>query len=1853
LGIEKPSDPEWYLKDNTLKEILELLDGRPLNNIPISNNDGKYKIADKPPFYTFDSQGTIALNWKETPESPAIQLTYVYPENREAFSSLPFIIGENDPIFVDPAHNYYVFKDGQPLYKFIVKEQEYKIERCKDKAVASNNLLASLPLFPESIMWTLDGASYLVQTTTPEGEWALKQEGDKILLEDLKHPGYFISNTELIFCREINLKQAFPQAVFLQNKAGNVIIKIENKEISIKNDRLNCANSWDLLTLVLKTNNPNLLSDILSYTEFSNEGSLSRDNLSLLQQHITSAAENPLLSPSAIRLACLERQYYFDQSLMSDPESIELFVGLWSQYAATKTIAPQTTLPSEIEKRYLDYLRNAFIQAEKALELQVKSESKKDNQKTEEGNFVLNTLQSMLVPTESETKLIKLRSMYHKQFGVASAPTWQHLHHGISPTQNTWKPIKQPLATIGKRMAMQKEPVEIDELAETDESEKTSLSRNESALLEAAQEYHQSNSDYLNKESTNIRWWQDSLADAPLTDKEELVSQNLLQLYHLIQTSSSQERREILNWLTFAKTEDTACSWLAKVAKAPRHYPSVEKIFAQLNAVAAIEQSHDNLSKSLSEYTAQLDKLAEELDEHQQLYNNESTEKKILSDGWRTLLKDRINEIEKEKTLIEGKIQATEKKIDELSIKLEKKHSKIFPHANKAIHTIKKVFGMLLPALKLKLAFLQENKPIRLAKSTLTREFAIYKTPIDRAHLTENSRLVHYDNVFNDNFKQIKDSLLQTKEKDAELAEPKAASQKSDAVANVEAKAKEYREYIAGKETYQLREGVNLEEIANSLKGTADSLQKDLKAMEASLIHKANYNADPAKQLKFDNRGRPVDWRRLQKLAAKGQVYDYDKHLADPSVAQELEKGFFIYLVMQTRFMQLKRIESALAAVQNASSDNAKTAAIADLALHLSQVREYDLNDPNERQLLFIESASPKGLFNKEQIEQARKQKDLVGEMKRLADMPTGFGKSDYAIPAINALLNPPKELDPKSVKKLKAVKGVQGKYIANGKSLNLIARSRRLVFNIWPSALVDINKETLSNKTAASINRTVGKLKLSRGEFSLDQIDHLVHMVERCQRKKIPISVRSSDVAALFLNYIEAMEALSVATRERDQSKVEYYTDCVQSFMRILAVLTDTSAATIDESRTVLSPLEKTVYTLGKSDSVPSYAAEFACDFFFMLMKVDGFTEIIEKNENLSSGEVERLAKQFLHNEIFIKDLSAYLGVDDTEALLAYLSGDNPNRPAPSKQPGAASSYDLKKLDLAKGYYCLLMKSTLSGAVGETFGLSKLYAKDCQYAIPFEKKDIPKENPGSGGPSCYQNIDEILVKTVRTYLYRGLTSDNISQYVDTVWKEYYQELQESSPEELVKKESYAILTKLLEQAGAPSPVAILASAKDSSAIKAHLLTPENVENQKKNPELIKAFIMNCVLPQVKMFPETIDMTPQDMLLMIKQSVSMSGTPQEQEAHSLETTTSKVQGLSGKMQELIVSKTTAIKEKPATDEQLVTDLVSGYAERNIRAVIDPNAQIKFDSNNAFAVALAKTFKTADVSPLYIVYFDQQAGALVRMSVKDPSIITPYNEEEHNLYKQDTFTIYDQARSEGLDVKQMDNAAGVVLAGPALQLNPAIQAWGRMRGLANQQTVEVWAARTEETKKMFTNSMDSKENMQRIEQFRAFMTDNQTEADKPINLAAIKQLMKSELKVPLLLKMINDSKHIERGIFRKPNVNKALKHYQQFRSEFVSTQNYDPNSSYGPIGLEVDTHESLETNLQTLKNKAAQYLDSKESKPIAARLSQYRTRWEKASLPEKDRGGSNIGTSQEVTQETQQETQQEKQQLVQQ
>lgn len=917
-----------------------------------------------------------------------------------------------------------------------------------------------------------------------------------------------------------------------------------------------------------------------------------------------------------------------------------------------------------------------------------------------------------------------------------------------------------------------------------------------------------------------------------------------------------------------------------------------------------------------------------------------------------------------------------------------------------------------------------------------------------------------------------------------------------------------------------------------------------------------------------------INWEKIQKLVYQHRTYGYQKHLSDPQKIDQIAMGVYEYLTLKTRLYQLQRLEKAL-------EENLETQAHFERA----QKRGYNIDEADKRVLLFIESAFPKGLIRENQVEKILLMApETLSPFVKEALMRTGFGKTDVVLPALDEWLAGKKaEIVP-----TKAVRiGEKAKWVEQQPALTLRERAKQAVLNIWPSALATLNARSLWHKVHTAFGKGILEIHLTP-ELIMNSsaMETLGAQIERAQRKQEAISLRAADICCLILSTIQMLHALDMG-QTADPDRRHH----AEVLIKIVRVLLSSSSVTIDEIQEIGHPLQMVLFALGDQVTAPKYAATFACDFFEQLLLNDAFKTFIERNEALDPESHKIQTAQFLVS------VNGWL----------------------NQQQGPCKA-------LAKGYKALIAEAAFAGEVNVTMGLSSHFSSSFKGAIPFTAKDRPKEDPSSAGPSQFCNVDETLLKTVRSYYVIGLTHKQIVELLITLQTQWIaakavgESAETNNDFKSLKKFCALFKLQIHEQ--------ILLDGLLTEAQITTLISPEAAAAETRNFDLIRTYILECATPTITTHTLTTRLTPQDLLRLFNRSISLSATPPDPKVHSKETTFIPDAEDIKAQTETLKKAIQHVQSTPAEEQTFFASVIQACIKDNVRALIDPNAQLKaLGSNKKIAEQLASRIQASpELKEIeYLVYFDEKSQERLRLHI--PTMVSlPFNDHE----PMKSFILFDADRTTGTDFVQPPGAQGILLAGPSLILTKAIQSGGRMRGLHKKQTLQVWTS-----KKI--------DHVQNAETFIKFCINNQESEEKKINLSFFKNMMDSELRIPLLQQVFAIPQNDEAVTFAAPvDLKGVLERFRANKPYIINQQTYDPESSYGDLEHPVSGAEALDNHQQQVLRQTALYLPEQQSS-IEVALEKHRENATQMPLVEQT-FSVNTGLTQEVT--VQQELQQE-------
>lgn len=1073
-------------------------------------------------------------------------------------------------------------------------------------------------------------------------------------------------------------------------------------------------------------------------------------------------------------------------------------------------------------------------------------------------------------------------------------------------------------------------------------------------------------------------------------------------------------------------------------------------------------------------------------------------------------------------------------------------------------------------------------KPLKLSNTPFAKAFFKVKTKFQGDKESIKTPLKHADEVFDAYFLSMNQLLLEVK--------PKADDRPQYHLEGKDQKVKDYR--AATPLVDIALKADKLDEAIQSIEEQSRVLQETLKVREQALLLQANTSQDDVAYVHRKALGRGLTWEELISLVYKQQLNAYEKHLSQADQASAVESGVYSYLAIRARVHQMHRVKKALKALADHPDDAESLRALHE---QLSATRGYKGENPIDRLLLFYEAASPKGLFKHEQV---AKINEIGGKKVALAEMPTGYGKTDYIIPMINEWI---READQGEKPKKGKVQKVE----------RTVSKLKRMVLNIWPGPLVSVNSQAIRQKSSDAKGGRSFEMHFTR-EMGFDplQLEKLLLDLETASQKGIPVSARSEDVAALHLHFTETLERLLQGSQEpSDRERLVL-------FQEILRIFHGTTVGRIDEAREVLDPMQRTIYTVGRPIPCPELAVDFATEMYELLSRKRGdqdspFVRAIQSPRTLTVDEVENHLKEIFDDHT-LNDLAQLVGMNPPQ-FQQFLKGDlNVPEGAPDPQ----------KAYLAKGYYFGIVKSVIAGAVDVQYGLSKAHFDRFKFAIPYEKKDMPRESKNNDSPSVYSSVDETLFKTLRIYHARGLEREDMVDLFAKLVLEY-RETRDAAILEVIKdfraqfgidEDKYFKIMEVLPQ----DPKCLIRAA-----------IPQDLAINKEN-KWVAHFVKFVVAPGLTRYPSSVWFTPQDLALTLGESLSLSATPQMPETHSMRTEFVEMKGAEGKLYDLLMTKIRNIQPIPEANA-FIESLNQACRVQNVCAVADPSGLMRFDQS--FVREIAENFGQ-DHPIKHIVYFDKDQDKFVRYSIES-DMVQPFEAATHAECLEETLTLYDMARSTGSDILQRQTGVEILLTSPATSVMQAGQGAGRMRKLDKGQSLIVWNQGQENT----------------VQALVELWAKNEADNSRTKNFNAIHQLMDAEVRIAMMRKLIGLPVEADQRLQKrvkvdaKENVARTLELYQKYRSQLLRDEAYDPQAQYGALGKMLTGQESLALQQKAQQQLAKETFSPKESKKVIAALDKYEEAWKRLQLP-KLVPGVRLGEAQEMQQEQEQEQEQE-------
>jgi hypothetical protein len=767
-----------------------------------------------------------------------------------------------------------------------------------------------------------------------------------------------------------------------------------------------------------------------------------------------------------------------------------------------------------------------------------------------------------------------------------------------------------------------------------------------------------------------------------------------------------------------------------------------------------------------------------------------------------------------------------------------------------------------------------------------------------------------------------------------------------------------------------------------------------------------------------------------------------------------------------------------------------------------------------------------------------------------------------------------------------------------------------RLIFNLWPSALYEVNRDDIKEQISESYRTRGDTFEFDRAtDTSLINLVFMNREIRKAINEMRQLSAKPESTQSCELKLLEVLHKIAF-------EKMTFPENTVSSLQKILKMMLEAEAH-VDEGHKNFSPRREVNFTIGdpKIESLKHIA---------LIEKM--YELIITDKDLVNIIRLESNQQHLMLEEDYIKTvapriaekLSGYLGIKDNQKqeYLDYVLGKK------QSLPSWVESHERKQeISLLRGELVFILPQTLGRCTGVHYGLSK-EKPSIEYAKPYDANDSCVEK------AEYDNIHEALNKTYQTYLHGKLSLDQQWKLVSHLQTEALLEEKKYSKD---RKETaaYKFFQKNFPK-GIPDLFAL-----------DKLLLETWVSDINKNNVVIFYYIKTLIAPTIKKYKFKLKSDSQNFRSQFKNVMTMTATPGSEHAYGPKMETRPDLGndeLIGKALETKCKDPESVQIiKQSQPRKIVEEIVNTLikTDTDARMLIDIGALFKGISNRDVAQIIFNRFKALNSDVRGVVFFEN--NKLVVMEGENQ--IVPL--EQSQLKPKDRFSYCDNKHMFGADIKQFPTARAICTFDNTIDLDDMVQGVGRLREFLKGQTVS-WVL-TEESAKVLKPGY-GKNNRITFDTLKKQAENNLELRKADDNYRSLKQQMRNEIRSVCIKKIVEAKSDKD-----------ALDLFKKFYTILVDEVCDEPFLLYGQIEKIVTGYDSLHNyRKKTLeKLETIEGLENKEKESIRTNLRSYEKKINdlKDKLPKEVKEfNAELGTESEVQQnvdsdvETAQETQ---------
>jgi len=787
-----------------------------------------------------------------------------------------------------------------------------------------------------------------------------------------------------------------------------------------------------------------------------------------------------------------------------------------------------------------------------------------------------------------------------------------------------------------------------------------------------------------------------------------------------------------------------------------------------------------------------------------------------------------------------------------------------------------------------------------------------------------------------------------------------------------------YRREGSKKIAVQLRGEEQLRQLYQNIADRSDELHTSLDQEISSLLTILNTRAKGL--------ARPLNLKDLLKFLLEGSFKGLLPNLSiKPDDLLLIETTMQLYVIRKTRLQQYQRILGGFEMLNRYPSKSEEYARqMEQIIAELKSRRSYaDLNFPYRilKHTLLLELFTNKMIWPR----QANRIKERFKTVNQVLEFIMGMGKTELL-----SLLE------------------------------NFVdANGTKIIFNIWPSSLIDTNIRFLSKQ-----NQPVNHLEINRNPAKRSYVI-VQNILERIQRKGETVSQTKEEMQSLELMFIDYL--YQAFTKNKNQAF-----QLAKDIGSVLLMIRQKGKAVGDEVHQLFDEKEELLRASGKATPMNVDDFNAIADCFKLLSKDDFVMNVIRANQLNDLTPKKR-------NEIILNLAesisSIYFPEQNSDSmkkeLLDFLTNQSPNIPQ-----WIQTSKQFRRLSMMKGVITVHLPLLLEKTVDVDFGPSIKKTLE-EFARPYEANACPRER------STIRNPHEAACKTMLMFLYHGLSPRQIKRLVDQL-------LYESSGEAKKMKLSVDDTPSgrlFFEMTGKTIPLSIC--SKKSQEIESIL---------KNSSKAIFWYLENQVHPQMRFWEINFRSNSHNFDAMFKSRDYKTGTPFNEGNYPDNTTMAREAGTIGEGLHILESKCSDTPvhhlENARPQNVLQEVLVKFFGDKKSRftALIDGGA--KLTGMDSFTVVKQmREFAATHRHDITVIDFflrdDSGVDRLMSWPVGAADTI-PYDQCHVPLDQR--WAYYDQYHGFGANLKQMHNGKSLILVGLRHHLYRLLQEAFRMRGL---------------------------------------------------------------------------------------------------------------------------------------------------------------------------------------------------------